>query len=280
MSIVTQPGVEFIAWLNTNGRTGLVGNIELGIIDGNGDYLPGYPADPAQIVEADDPGVYAARRISPPNGQYAVSWTGVPGFGAVTEELIVTPTGPGPTVGGGRSTMAGLISLVRSYSGDLGGLAAVFTDVEVQQFLDAHRRDAVQLPLEPVPLASNLGGEGGYFTWTHELGWWEDDAAVVDANFIALTPSSVDLERGRWVFTAAQSSVYLTGATYDVWHATADLLTAWAARLARRNDFSVDGNSYSRSQQAKGLADAAERALTKARLDVLQISQGWGGEGW
>jgi hypothetical protein len=61
--------------------------------------------------------------------------------------------------------------------------------------------------------------------------------------------------RGEVVFDADQggSARYLTGRSYDLYGAAADVLEAWAANVALQFDFAEDDQSYKVSQKQRQL---------------------------
>lgn len=87
--------------------------------------------------------------------------------------------------------------------------------------------------------------------------------------------NATDLAAGRFITSVAQTStVYVTGDTYDPHEAAAELLEEWAARVARRHDFTADGATHARSQQRAGLLEAARAQRALARVRTVDASRG------
>lgn len=162
-----------------------------------------------------------------------------------------------------RDTMSDLVTRVRGLIGDPSGDTETFTDDDIEQALDSH----VAI-LEREMLVFPDRYENGAYTY----GFAYLDAGDLEAGVFVLRDLAgvvisaslyqLDAVRGTVTFTPALTAstsrdVAAYGARYDVYGAAADLLEAWAARVAREFDFETDGQSFKRSQQAKGLRDAA-----------------------
>lgn len=182
-----------------------------------------------------------------------------------------------------RATMAALITRVRTLIGDT-GVTPQFTDDQVEDFLDDHRRDEFYRQLSPVSTVS--GGVTVYLRYEAGVGQWETDAVLVDGDYGALTPATSDYSRGVWTFAASTSPpVMVTGSRYDVYGAAADALRAWLATLKLQFDFTADGATFHLSQQAKTIEqmiaryDAqAETAITTGTMMRGDVDpRGWGG---
>lgn len=153
-----------------------------------------------------------------------------------------------------RSSMAALITQVRLLVGDPAGASAVFSDDELQTFLDNNATEAFYELLEAEPTIA-AGGATTYLTWRHAAGWWEADEVLTDSSYNELTAASADRQRGRWTFAASQSAVLIAGTHYDVYLAAAEAVDAWLAKVKLAYDFSADGGDFKRSQQAKALQE-------------------------
>lgn len=165
-----------------------------------------------------------------------------------------------------RPTMDALIEKTRVFIGDPVGPDAVFTDEEIQDALDARRRDVAAIELEYETTYAS-GGISQYLTYYAPGVWWEDDPVLQNGAWDALTDSSTpvaileaDAMNGRWVLTASQNPpVYLTGRQYDVNGSAADLLDAWLARIKLEFDFLELGSTFKQSQQAVMVESASKR---------------------
>ena len=157
-----------------------------------------------------------------------------------------------------RATMAPLINRVRGLIGDPAGPEQAFTDDEVQAALDRTQLLVRYAPLRPLP-SLLPGGIVEYRDHVADLTDWEDGELLTDAAYQPVTPVMADRLAGRWSFASpgVNPPVLLTGATYDVFGAAADLLEAWAAKVKLDFDFTADGQSFARSQKAKALLELA-----------------------
>ena len=169
-----------------------------------------------------------------------------------------------------RTSMSALIDRVRRLVNDPAGADEIFTDDEVQDWLDAHRDEVIELELA---YATQLvAGVTVVLEYAAEQGGWEDDAALTDANGATLTADALNLVVGRWTFNAHQQPpVYLTGRSYDVYAAAADAMEARAAQVALAFDFSADGASYSRSQQGEALLRLAKQYRGRSRPTIARM---------
>lgn len=169
-----------------------------------------------------------------------------------------------------RESMIRLIDRVRDLIGDPAGAEQTFTDDQIERALDVHRWEVRYKRLTPLPTYQN--GEVLHLEWVAESGDWEEDTQVFDSHFQGLTPVAVDALNGRWTFGESQADVFLNGKTYDLYGAAADLLEAWAARVAVEFDFDADGASYKRSQKSHMLrALAKEYRLLQQVKTIVQV---------
>lgn len=139
-----------------------------------------------------------------------------------------------------RATMAGLITLVRGLINDPVGQTAQFADEDLQAQLDQHREYVLQDALTPYPQP-----DGTQLKWQSPYKYWETDLVLTDPAGTALTPTTSDPNGGYFTFAESQEAVDATGFVYDVYAASAVLLTLWAGRIGQDIDkFSADGSSY------------------------------------
>lgn len=156
-----------------------------------------------------------------------------------------------------RPTMAALIALVRTMTGS--PTASEFTDDEIQNALDGRRREYRYAALDALETRTASGVE--YHDFTAPYRHWEDGVALVSGAYAPLTPDDSDLINGRWSFDADMNGsmpILLSGFSYDVNAAAADICTEWAAKLARDFDFQADQDEFKRSQKRAGLLEAAK----------------------
>jgi hypothetical protein len=145
--------------------------------------------------------------------------------------------------------MTDLIARLRRLVGDPAGASQTWQDEDLQDALDAHRREARYAYLRPVESIAE-GGAVTYLTYAADMPDWEGEPSLADGNFAALTADTEDLLTGRWTFAAEpQRPVRITGFYYDVHGAAAEILEAWIAKLKGSIDLSVDGLSLKRSQK-------------------------------
>ena len=166
--------------------------------------------------------------------------------------------------------MSALIARVRLLVNDPAGADEVWSDEEIEQLLDAHCDEVIE---EPLAYAwQTVAGVAVVLAYTAELGNWEADAALTDADGNTLTADSENLVVGRWTFDEHQQPpIYLTGRSYDVYAAAADALEARAAQVALAFDFTADGATYHRSQQGEALLRLARQYRGQARASVARM---------
>lgn len=139
-----------------------------------------------------------------------------------------------------------------------------WTDEQIETALDRVRTRATyhRLAQEPTKTAT----ETTYLAYTAPYGDWESTAVLTDSNYNVITADTADYDLGRWEFeTQPDWPVYLTGYSYDVYGAAADLLERKLTGFAAEYDFSADGGSYSRSQKYEQFAALIQRYRTLSR---------------
>lgn len=183
-----------------------------------------------------------------------------------------------------RTTIRDLIRRLRAMIGDRvaagSTTAPTWSDIELQDALDVRRVNVDLDILAQVP--SYPAGVLSYLTFEHPLSNFEDDAALYNATYTALTPATEDLINGRWTFATEPSyPVYLTAKSYDLHAAAADVLEQWAALVKLDFDFSEGrtGGQFKREQKHKMLLEsaAAHRAQQRVTTAVMYRSDVGGG---
>lgn len=158
--------------------------------------------------------------------------------------------------------MATLITRLRTVAG-IPGVDAIFTDEELQAFLD-ERRANVAAGL----LVADTVLSGSPTVFRAPVRWWEADAALVDVGGATLTPvvgAGTDPLAGVWTFASGQSwDVYVTGRNYDLYGSAAAVLQARAALVATEFNFATDQQTFDRSQKREGLLAVAREHARKA----------------
>ena len=166
-----------------------------------------------------------------------------------------------------RPTMQYLVREVRRLIGDDGPASErVWTDDELEQFLDAYRAVVVRaslLPSYPVPTRF----------WRSRYQHWEQGARLTigsaDVNVVV-----EDSLYGEWELDEETfGPVYATGRTYDVYAAAADALEAWAAREKLAYDVTLDGQTLRRSQVGDRLLALAQSYRRRARPRQAQVTR-------
>ncbi len=173
-----------------------------------------------------------------------------------------------------RSTMAALISRVRTLISDPSGASETFADQDIQDALDESRIDLRYLGLDPRPTYS--GGTLQFLDYyvPRGFGMLEGDWALWQYLYVAVTPASNEPILGHFTFaTSTLPPIYIIGKSYDVWRAAADLLERKAAIYATRFDFTQDGQSFRVSQAQSQLLDLALHYRMKQRVIVGKASR-------
>ena len=189
-----------------------------------------------------------------------------------------------------RGGMANLILRTRRLIQDVSVTAPVFLDQEVQDKLDQYRFYQRYVRLTPQATIQ----PGGKRLWTDffsEFENWEEtgsgsEFSLVDATYNVLTPDSSDYISGHWTFNAGVNNavVWITGQSYDIYAAGADLASDWAGIVKLQFDFSDNNVQYKRNQQFEALLQLSEKLREKAlprrvsmgRQDVTQNVAGSG----
>jgi hypothetical protein len=185
-----------------------------------------------------------------------------------------------------RSSMANLITKVRSLINDPSGGSQIFADNDIQDMFDSVREDVRYELLTPGPSIVNAASTNNIasFVWADyysQYKWWEDDVVIQGNNtatgaaYIVLTPVSSENFFGHWafesnIFTAGTAPgqyppLFATGKSHDVYATAALILDIWSAQYAASFDFSSDGQSFRRSQIIEGKQRLADIYRRRAR---------------
>lgn len=155
------------------------------------------------------------------------------------------------------------------------------SDVEIQEALDRHALDLHQVPIRF--REDTIGG--GSVSWTvADVGWQHLEAgtafAVEDSTGAARATAdyTLDAQRGIVTFTTDQAGtvLYVTGRSFDVHAAAADILEQWAAAESVSFDFTSDASRFQRSQKAEALQRAAGVQRRRARPRTVRLTRGDG----
>ncbi|MFN3652350.1 MAG: hypothetical protein ACK47B_22470 [Armatimonadota bacterium] len=161
--------------------------------------------------------------------------------------------------------MAPLLSRLRGLIGDPAGAGQAWSDDELQDVADGCREEARYLPLAPEETRA-AGGGAAYLSFSAPTGDWEEGPELYDATYQVLIPAISDCRAGRWRFeTEPARPVTLTGRTFDLARAAAEVLEAWAARVKREYDFASSDQRFERGQQARAMQELAALYRRRAR---------------
>jgi hypothetical protein len=166
--------------------------------------------------------------------------------------------------------MAELIDRARFLVRDPAAADQHFSQLQIQDALDQRRWDVRYLELQ-YEETLQAGGTVAWFDYYADRGYWEDDYTLQEQNWVEIsTGFTANLLIGHFQFTATkQPPVFLTGRAYDLYAAAADLLETWLAELKLSFDFSVEGQSFTKTNQQKQLTELAH--AYRARSQPLSI---------
>ncbi len=179
-----------------------------------------------------------------------------------------------------RLGMQTLIDTVRGYADadpeeqtiDSGSsIVTYWDDEEIQRVLDRHKTEYIHADMMAVP--SYSGGSVVYTQYKLGATNVESGTAVFKVEDVSGTVSgySVDYARGIATFSTDQSgkSFYWSGYSYDLDAAAADIWRIKASRVAGLVDFSTDGHSIKRSQQARAYLDMANYYQNRSATESI-----------
>ena len=173
-----------------------------------------------------------------------------------------------------RATMAGLIARTRLLINDPAGASQIFADQDVQNVLDESRTDMYNQPLVPQWTYSGTTPQVLDYFAPSQWGDWEDDIVLKQYLTVLVTPSAIDDIVGHWTFAASTlPPVFITGKTFDIYRAAADLLERWAARWALRFNVTADGQNLHLEGASTQLINLARRYRMKQRLGVTSFTR-------
>ena len=186
-----------------------------------------------------------------------------------------------------RTTMASLITKVRSLINDPAGGSQVWQDQDIQDQLDRTRFDIRYEQLTPGPTILNAASTNNqpgviWADYYSRYQWWEDDVVLQGVNvgtsaaWIVLTPAASENFYGHWQFETSVFTigtvpgqyppVFATGKSFDVYMAAANLLEMWAAKYALSYAFTADGQTFHREQVLANLTKMAQTYRAQARV--------------
>jgi len=138
-------------------------------------------------------------------------------------------------------------------------LVEYWSDEEIQRVLDRHKREYIHELMDAQPTYES--GTTVFKQYLLGVGNVESGTAVFKIEDTAgtVTGYTVDYTRGIATFLTDQSgkAFYWSGFAYDLNAAAADIWRMKASHVAGLVDFSTDGHSVKRSQQAQAYLNMA-----------------------
>lgn len=174
-----------------------------------------------------------------------------------------------------RASMAALIAKVSLLVYD--PTNTVFTTDQVQAALDRRRETWRQGVLTPQP-TRRAGGLDWLDYYAGDpadpITDWETDETLYDYTFTAISAAAYTADEltGHWTFSSSQLlPVYLTGKTYDIYAAAADLCEIRAALTSDQYNMSNQGQSLARGQVPQNWRALAATYRRQQRLGGIAI---------
>ena len=183
-----------------------------------------------------------------------------------------------------RTGMQTLIDTVRGFANAApdewevtsdSSIVTYWSDDEIQRVLDRHKVEHIHAPLEPV--TSYSGGSAVVLQYRTGIANIEGGTAVFKVEDVAGTVSdyTADYTRGIVTFSTDQSgkTFYWSGFGYDLYAAAADIWRMKASHVAGLVDFSTDGHSVKRSQQAQQYLNMSQYYQSRSASEGVQTSR-------
>lgn len=165
------------------------------------------------------------------------------------------------------STLNSLVDRVRGLIGDPAGSKEHFDRDAVEDALRQHVMYVERRATDQV-VATGGGAQIFYLPF----GNFADDTLLLDAYGEEVAAGEIDYHNGRWTFYESRTyPLYVTGRSFDIHGAAADLLERWAADVKLEIDLSVGDIKLTRSQKAKTLMEMAKTQRGKMRLQTVKI---------
>lgn len=183
-----------------------------------------------------------------------------------------------------RAGMQRLIDTVRGYANAAPdewtvstdtSYTAYWSDEEIERVLDRHKVEYIHAPMEAVQ--SYASGAIVYLQFRAGVPDIESGTAVFKIEDTSGTVSgyTADYARGIVTFSTDQSgkSFYWSGFAYDLYAAAADIWRMKASHVAGLVDFSTDGHSVKRSQQAQQYLNMSQYFQSRSTSEGVQTSR-------
>lgn len=169
-----------------------------------------------------------------------------------------------------RASMSALIARTRDLINDPAGDTQTWSDDQIQDVLDAGRTDYRFLQLRPA--FTTVNGVLEYLDFYAPVGDWEEDYTFCRWYTTPVTPSAAEPISGHFTFaTSTLSPVYITGKSYDLYRAAADLLEREAAQWVKAYAMTANGQSLQRNQVYQNMLALARSYRGKARARVVKM---------
>ena len=186
-----------------------------------------------------------------------------------------------------RTSMATLITNLRSLTNS--GTAdytvsgsAYWTDDQLQAVLDRHVTYVRNESIQTYPVVES-GGVSAYYEYQSRYRFFESTIGgtsrfvVQDESYTAIGTAAftVDYPRGLITFgtTTAGLSRYLTGYSYDLNAAAADIWSQKASHYVTAYDFSTDNHSMKRSQIIQNCLMMAKQYGSGGRMKSIRFDR-------
>jgi len=182
-----------------------------------------------------------------------------------------------------RTGMQTLIDTVRGFANAApdewevtsgSSIVTYWSDDEIQRVLDRHKVEHIHAPLEPV--TSYSGGSAVVLQYRTGIGNIEGGTLFsVEDTSGTVSGYTADYARGIVTFSTDQSgkSFYWSGFAYDLYAAAADIWRMKASHVAGLVDFSTDGHSVKRSQQAQAYLNMSQYFQSRSASEGVQTSR-------
>jgi hypothetical protein len=183
-----------------------------------------------------------------------------------------------------RAGMQTLIDTVRGFANAApdewevstdSSIVTYWSDDEIQRVLDRHKQEYIHELMDAQPTYES--GSSVYKRYLLGVANVESGTAVFKVEDVSGTVSgyTADYTRGIVTFSTDQSgkSFYWSGFAYDLYAAAADIWRMKASHVAGLVDFSTDGHSIKRSQQAQQYLNMSQYYQSRSASEGVQTSR-------
>jgi len=159
------------------------------------------------------------------------------------------------------------------------GTTVYWSDDEVQRVLDRHKTHIIREELTPFEIYTGAGTIE-YLEYRSAFGNIESGTAVFeieagDGSTIGTSTYAGNYPEGIFTFTSDQvgSARYMTGYTYDIYAAAADIWQMKMTQVASGVDFTTDNMRVNRGQLIKNYKDMYDFYIRKAGAPVFNFTR-------